>query len=109
LLSAPAEYRRFPASRPKSRLTTERSVELVDFELKNEPKGVQVVTDWVIQYFSPSPTQQNLNDALRGVSAVTVTDRMPLILQHEGHSRTIVGYEVGRTGAVNLIVFDPSR
>jgi hypothetical protein len=66
--------------------------------------------DWVVRYFSPSPSQQQtLNDRLCGVSAVTMTDRMPLILQHDGHSRTIVGYEVGRTGAVNLIVFDPSK
>jgi hypothetical protein len=36
-----------------------------------------------------------------------VTDKMPLILQHNGHSRTIVGYEVSKSGAVTLLAFDP--
>jgi hypothetical protein len=34
---------------------------------------------------------------------------MPLILQHAGHSRTIIGYEVSKKGIVNLLVFDPSK
>jgi hypothetical protein len=33
---------------------------------------------------------------------------MPLILQDNRHSRTIVGYEVSRDGTVNLLVFDPA-
>jgi hypothetical protein len=32
----------------------------------------------------------------------------PLYLQHQGHSRTIIGYEVKRDGAVNLLILDPS-
>jgi hypothetical protein len=32
----------------------------------------------------------------------------PLYLQHQGHSRTIVGYEVKRDGSVNLLILDPS-
>jgi hypothetical protein len=34
---------------------------------------------------------------------------MPLVLQHAGHSRTIIGYEITTGGAVNLLLFDPAR
>ena len=51
----------------------------------------------------------SVNDALRGASPVIVTDRMPLILQHDGHSRTIVGYEKLKNGTTNLLCFDPAR
>jgi len=40
---------------------------------------------------------------------VITTGKMPLILQHQGHSRTIIGYEVQKSGAINLLLFDPSR
>lgn len=40
---------------------------------------------------------------------VQMSPRLPLILQHSGHSRTIVGYEETRGGAINLILFDPGR
>jgi len=40
---------------------------------------------------------------------IIVTDRMPLVLQHKGHSRTIVGYEMTKNGAINLLAFDPSK
>lgn len=33
----------------------------------------------------------------------------PLYLQHQGHSRTIVGIEQHRDGYLTLIVFDPSH
>lgn len=33
---------------------------------------------------------------------------MPLILQHAGHSRTVVGFEKYQNG-VNLLIFDPSK
>jgi uncharacterized membrane protein YgcG len=32
----------------------------------------------------------------------------PLYLQHQGHSRTIVGYEIKHDGSVNLLILDPS-
>lgn len=35
------------------------------------------------------------------------TFKPPLYLQHQGHSRTIVGCERTQTGKVNLIMFDP--
>ncbi|KAJ7168151.1 peptidase family C78-domain-containing protein [Mycena crocata] len=94
---------------------------LVDFDLKTNARGAEILTDWVVEYFSQprgsvdtnkvvvNRRPKTVNDALLGASAVTVTPRMPLILQHAGHSRTIVGYEVSKTGFVNLLVFDPSK
>ena len=35
--------------------------------------------------------------------------RPPLFLQHQGHSRTVVGYEKLRNGNINLLVFDPGN
>ncbi|KAJ7470328.1 peptidase family C78-domain-containing protein [Mycena latifolia] len=99
---------------------------LVDFDLKTSEKGLPfpgaaILTDWVVEYFSQphgsvdsdkvvkDRRPRTINDVLLGASAVTVTSRMPLILQHDGHSRTIVGYEVSKTGYVNLLMFDPSK
>ncbi|KAJ6547116.1 peptidase family C78-domain-containing protein [Mycena capillaripes] len=94
---------------------------LVDFDLKTNARGAGLLTDWIVEYFSQAhgsvdsanvvqnPRPRTINDVLLGASPVVVTSRMPLILQHAGHSRTIVGYEVTKTGLVNLLVFDPSR
>jgi len=49
-----------------------------------------------------------VDDALRGASPILSTTHMPVILQHLGHSRTIVGYEMTKKGNVNLLTFDPS-
>jgi hypothetical protein len=66
--------------------------------------------DWIVQYFSPpNPKQGTVTDVLRGASPVIATDKMPLILQFNGHSQTIIGYEISKNGDTNLLVFDPSR
>ena len=76
------------------------------------------VLKWIEEYFSSEAhegrhfrghVQKTVDEVLRGASPVVVTDRMPIILQHQGHSRTIVGYERRKDGSVNLICFDPSR
>lgn len=75
----------------------------------HEP-GVDMVLDWIISYFSPKlpmNTSTNALDALRGASPVISTEYMPIVLQHAGHSRTIIGYEVSKSGAINLLTFDP--
>ncbi|OBZ75662.1 hypothetical protein A0H81_04470 [Grifola frondosa] len=48
-------------------------------------------------------------EALRGAQPVIMTDKMPLILQYDGHQQTIVGCEQSRNGMINLLTFDPSR
>ena len=40
---------------------------------------------------------------------VVQTAKPPLYMQHQGHSRTIIGIEVQTNGEVNLLVFDPGR
>ena len=61
-----------------------------------------------MNYFSPSRGGiQTVQDALSG--AITVTKYMPVVLQHAGHSRTVVGYEIQKNGECNLLVFDPAR
>jgi len=47
------------------------------------------------------------NGTSRG-KGVRQTAKLPLILQHSGHSRTIVGYEETRSGT-NVLLFDPGR
>ncbi|KAI0064700.1 DUF1671-domain-containing protein [Artomyces pyxidatus] len=83
--------------------------QLADFHLP----GAQVapLLDWIKDYFSSHEQQghRSVEESWRGLAAVVVTDRMPLILQHQGHSRTIVGYEVTKTGSINLLSFDPSK
>lgn len=37
------------------------------------------------------------------------TSKPPLYMQHQGHSRTVIGIEVLTTGELNLLVFDPGR
>lgn len=74
--------------------------------------GVMSVIDWVVRYFSPpipGKIKTSIDDVLRGASPVICTDKMPLILQHAGHSRTIIGYEINQRGVVNLLTFDPSK
>lgn len=84
--------------------------QLVDFDLSNSEKGIQVMIDWIVQYFSPPfPKRDTVTDVLRGASPVIVTDKMPLVLQFNGHSQTIIGYEISKNGDTNLLVFDPSR
>lgn len=39
---------------------------------------------------------------------VVQTEKLPLVLQHKGHSRTIVGYEETHRG-IHLLLFDPGR
>ncbi|PCH38291.1 DUF1671-domain-containing protein [Wolfiporia cocos MD-104 SS10] len=82
--------------------------QLVDFELND---GVEPLLNWVLRHFSAdeSPKPTTLDEALRGTNAIVITDKMPLILQHDGHSRTVVGCERCSDGNINLLVFDPSR
>ncbi|KAH8117230.1 peptidase family C78-domain-containing protein [Phellopilus nigrolimitatus] len=92
--------------------------QLVDFP--RVASSADAVLTWVERYFtSPSSEAQavsvrakvktSVDDALRGASPVVLTDRMPLVLQHEGHSRTIVGFERLKNGSINLLCFDPSK
>lgn len=80
---------------------------LIDFPQSGG--DAKVVTNWVTQYFFPEVTASNLNNALMGASPIVQTEKPPLVLQHQGHSRTIVGIEINRLGVPNLLVFDPAK
>ncbi|RDX48285.1 DUF1671-domain-containing protein [Lentinus brumalis] len=85
------------------------SAQLVDFELSS---GVEPLLQWILDYFSggdPQPKSLTVGDALRGARPVIVTDKLPIILQHSGHSRTIVGCERVKGGGLNLLTFDPAK
>ncbi|KAG0348746.1 hypothetical protein BG004_004322 [Podila humilis] len=42
-------------------------------------------------------------------SRIVQTKKPPLYMQHQGHSKTIVGIEILENGVANLLVFDPGR
>ncbi|KIL69587.1 hypothetical protein M378DRAFT_7433 [Amanita muscaria Koide BX008] len=86
--------------------------ELIEFNLEeSHERLLEALVGWVVNYFTPVETTSQLsdiNEVFCGASPVTVTERMPLVLQHQGHSRTVVGYEISKDGRTNLLVFDPS-
>ncbi|KIK63690.1 hypothetical protein GYMLUDRAFT_40754 [Collybiopsis luxurians FD-317 M1] len=88
-------------------------VELVDFEVQDPKKGLVPLTNWIVSYFDKfsklSSTASTINAVLSGASPVVCAPCLPIILQNDGHSRTVVGYELTKSGVVNLLVFDPSR
>jgi hypothetical protein len=68
----------------------------------------------MVNYFTPGhpegeKTPTSINDVLGKTTPVVVTQFMPVILQHRGHSRLIVGYERDVDGMVNLLTFDTGR
>ena len=63
--------------------------------------------EWIRAYFDPAQPGTG-TDAWRGARAVVPTNKMPLILQHDGHSRTVIGYEITKSGQIQLLVFDPA-
>ncbi|KAF5373126.1 hypothetical protein D9758_001699 [Tetrapyrgos nigripes] len=86
--------------------------ELIDIDL--DDRGIAPLTDWIVQYFdgyrkASTSGATNINNALTGASPVRCTSLMPIIVQNNGHSRTVVGYELTKNSTVNLLVFDPSR
>ncbi|KAH9997516.1 peptidase family C78-domain-containing protein [Russula vinacea] len=81
---------------------------LADFDT---PDGnVTPLLEWIKRYFD-AHTQDHptsVQERWRAATPVVISDRMPLILQHQGHSRTIIGYEIAKDGGTNLLAFDPS-
>lgn len=69
----------------------------------------------MVDYFSPEIPEANngpstsINNVLGKTSPVFVTRLMPVILQHRGHSRVVVGYQENANGNVDLLTFDTGR
>uniref|UniRef100_A0A3B3R296 Zinc finger-containing ubiquitin peptidase 1 n=1 Tax=Paramormyrops kingsleyae TaxID=1676925 RepID=A0A3B3R296_9TELE len=76
---------------------------IVDFPQPSGAKNTHPhLFEWVKKYFSYS--------ASRGAKLpprVVKTTQPPLYLQHQGHSRSIVGIEQRRNGSLCLLLFDP--
>ncbi|KAI0797845.1 peptidase family C78-domain-containing protein [Abortiporus biennis] len=83
---------------------------LVDFSLGKS--NIEPLIDWIVKYFSEgiqqTAKQSTVTQALSGASPIIVTEKLPIVLQHAGHSRTVVGFERGAKGQINLLMFDPS-
>ncbi|KAM3959680.1 zinc finger-containing ubiquitin peptidase 1 [Aphomia sociella] len=68
--------------------------QLIDFHKPTGADGSHpALFDWVLRYFQNEPN----------------AFKAPLYLQHQGHSRTIIGYEKHKDGKATLLVLDPSH
>ncbi|KAI8876590.1 DUF1671-domain-containing protein [Backusella circina FSU 941] len=72
---------------------------IIDFHNPGPGKLHTKLMDWVQSYFMEGESNEHVH----------ITNKPPLYLQHQGHSRTIIGIEVLKSGKRNLIMFDPGR
>ncbi|KAG0040705.1 hypothetical protein BGZ82_011243 [Podila clonocystis] len=92
---------------------------VLDFHTPTGPGGTHpAMLTAVHNYFreppwSPlsAPTSINLPhiDIPTDGTRIVQTAKPPLYMQHQGHSKTIVGIEILESGIANLLVFDPGR
>ncbi|KAJ1490266.1 peptidase family C78-domain-containing protein, partial [Baffinella frigidus] len=88
---------------------------LVDFVSKDQTARPREVVEWVFKHLSDGVAHRGAGvfpgiSSASGAGKLTLrrTERAPLMLQHDGHSRTVVG--VMRTGdLVQLLVLDPAH
>ncbi|KAJ2883180.1 hypothetical protein IWW38_005577 [Coemansia aciculifera] len=72
---------------------------IVDFHCPTAADGSHLAMfSWVVEYFTSSGESPT--------AGVSFADKHPLYLQHQGHSRTVVGVEIS-DDAICLLVFDP--
>ncbi|URE13919.1 Peptidase family C78 [Musa troglodytarum] len=69
----------------------------------------QVLVDWVWKYFACE-----FDSRLDGSKSVLISEKTPLYLQHDGHSRTIVGIQMQKGKCASehhysLLVLDPAH
>ncbi|XP_031643432.1 zinc finger-containing ubiquitin peptidase 1-like isoform X1 [Oncorhynchus kisutch] len=79
------------------------SARVLDFHQPTGPGDTHPrLFDWVKQYFSQTATS-----GARLPPRVVQTTQPPLYLQHQGHSRSIVGVEQKKNGSLCLLLLDP--
>lgn len=79
--------------------------QIVDFHQPTGPSGTHPrLFERIRQYYSLGS-----NAALRLQPKVIWTNKPPIYLQHQGHSRTIVGVEERNNGTLCLLIFDPGN
>ncbi|KAL3060744.1 hypothetical protein OYC64_015148 [Pagothenia borchgrevinki] len=78
------------------------SARIIDFHRPTGPDNSHPrLFDWVKQYFQSSRSG-------RLPPRLIQTSMPPLYLQHQGHSRSIVGLEQRRNGSLSLLLLDPA-
>ncbi|XP_010883467.2 zinc finger-containing ubiquitin peptidase 1 isoform X1 [Esox lucius] len=76
---------------------------ILDFHQPTGPGDTHpCLFDWVKKYFSETATK-----GARLPPRVVQTKQPPLYLQHQGHSRSIVGVEQKKNGSLCLLLLDP--
>ncbi|KAJ1852885.1 hypothetical protein LPJ73_002743 [Coemansia sp. RSA 2703] len=89
---------------------------IVDFHCPTASDGTHpALFSWITEYFTDGQPNTTCSSTLLGRSQspesgaannVRFVAKQPLYLQHQGHSRTVVGVEMSEIGT-NLLVFDP--
>lgn len=89
---------------------------ILDFDSASIPGDDSRVAEFAnglldcVQDYFVSGTNLSTSTSDNGSNTVHMTNKAPIYIQHEGHSRTIVGIEVINQGEKrNLLVFDPDR
>uniref|UniRef100_A0A6G1RRU0 Zinc finger with UFM1 specific peptidase domain n=1 Tax=Hypotaenidia okinawae TaxID=2861861 RepID=A0A6G1RRU0_9GRUI len=73
--------------------------QIIDFHKPTGPTGTHPrLFEWVLRYYSTDN---------EGGAKVVCTSKPPIYLQHQGHSRTIVGIEEKKNRTLCLLLFDP--
>ncbi|KAJ2844760.1 hypothetical protein IWW36_005056 [Coemansia brasiliensis] len=79
--------------------------QIVDFHHPTMADGTHpALFEWIVEYFTNGATDTPANG--NAAQNVRFTARHPLYLQHQGHSRTVVGVELSDSGT-NILLFDP--
>ncbi|XP_064303488.1 zinc finger-containing ubiquitin peptidase 1 isoform X4 [Phalacrocorax carbo] len=88
------------ASEIYSLLTSLRiKCQIIDFHKPTGPMGTHPrLFEWVLHYYSTDN---------EGGAKVVCTSKPPIYLQHQGHSRIIVGIEERKNKTLCLLLFDP--
>nr|XP_019596928.1 PREDICTED: zinc finger with UFM1-specific peptidase domain protein isoform X3 [Rhinolophus sinicus] len=72
---------------------------IIDFHKSTGPLGTHPrLFEWILNYYSSER---------EGSPKVVCTAKPPIYLQHQGHSRTVVGIEERKNRTLCLLIFDP--
>ncbi|KAM9006028.1 zinc finger-containing ubiquitin peptidase 1 [Sarcophilus harrisii] len=72
---------------------------IIDFHKPTGPLGTHPrLFDWILNYYS---------SGREGGPKVVCSSKPPIYLQHQGHSRTIIGIEERKNRTLCLLIFDP--
>ncbi|CAE6518923.1 unnamed protein product [Rhizoctonia solani] len=81
---------------------------LVDFP--NNGHAHLALIQWLTVHFMESSNDLSSGpEESQTTPHVYMSTKMPIVLQHKGHSRTVVGIEFTKSGGTNLLIYDPAR